>query len=410
MKRWFPAKIVALVSALALAGLAAPRSYLPSPAHSQAVAGSLPDDRRSMPVDEASDAIVRATLSGPRFHAPELIAAVEDYHNPRLKRLRDEYGLEKVTAGEPSEFRKLLKLRHWVHTRWPIDNDQKEGGDAFAILEKAKTGAGFHCSHSLTVQHAVMVAMGYVVRDLGVDRSHQDLGRSAHHGVNEVWSNDQAKWVLLDAKYDIHFERDGAPLSAMELHEAVRADGGKGIVKVQGIKRRPVPMDTPDAPEATVRGYWWVSYYLRPAPFTIPHWSGGSRLLVLDNDAFRNVTWYRGGRDEKLVKHWAYGAQAFVPARERHEIEWTPGVPDLRARQVAPAELEVAFRSATPNFDTYLARLDNGSWKPVPGDRMRWPLRTGENRLEIRTRNLAGIVGPVVSAAIEFKPGKTTAH
>jgi len=55
-------------------------------------------------------------------------------------------------AGEPNEFRRLLKLRHWVHTRWPIDNDQKEGGDAFAILEKAKAGAGFHCSHSLTVQ------------------------------------------------------------------------------------------------------------------------------------------------------------------------------------------------------------------------------------------------------------------
>jgi hypothetical protein len=246
-----------------------------------AVAGALaqthsptePAGNRPMPIEGASVASVRGTVSGPQFHGPEIFAAVEDYHNPRLKRLRDEYGLEKVIAGEPREFRRQLNLRHWIHTRWPIDNDQKEGGDAFAILEKAKTGAGFHCSHSLTVQHAVMVALGFVVRDLGIDRNHEDLGRSTHHGVNEVWSNDYAKWVLFDAKYDIHFEREGLPLSALELHEAVRADGGKGIVKLKGVDRRSTPMDAPDEPEATVRAYWWVSYYLRPAPFTEPRWS-----------------------------------------------------------------------------------------------------------------------------------------
>jgi hypothetical protein len=384
------------LSAIALAGAA----FRP-------LAQPLSADTRSMQVDAASEAIVRAMISGPRFYAPEIFAAIEDYHNPRLKRLREEYGLEKVVAGEPHEFRRLLKLRHWVHTRWPIDNDQKEGGDAFAILEKAKAGAGFHCSHSLTVQHAVMVSMGYVARDLGVDRNHEDLGRSIHHGVNEVWSNDFAKWVMLDAKYDIHFERDGIPLSALELHEAVRTDGGKGVVKTEGIERRQVPMDKPDAPEGTIRSYWWASYYLRPNPFTEPHWSGGSRLLVFDNDAFRNTTWYRATNNGKLVKHWAYAAQAFIPTGNRHQIEWTPGVPDLRARQIAAETLEVQFRSATPNFKTYLTRTDGGSWNALSGDRARWTLQPGENRFEARTQNLAGAEGPVISLVVEFRPQST---
>ena len=357
-----------------------------------------------MQVEAASEAIVRATVCGPAFHAPEIFAAIEDYHNPRLKRLRDEYGLEKVVAGEPNEFRRLLKLRHWVHTRWPIDNDQKEGGDAFAILEKAKAGAGFHCSHSLTVQHAVLVSMGYVARDLGVDRNHEDLSRSIHHGVNEVWSNDYAKWVMLDAKYDIHFERNGIPLSALELHEAVRADGGKGVVKMEGVERHPVPMDKSDAPEGTIRSYWWASYYL----LTEPHWSGGSRLLVFDNEAFRNTTWYRATNEGKLVKHWAYAAHAFIPTGSRQQIEWTPGVPDLRARQVAPDTFEIQRRSATPNFKIYLTRIGGGSWKPLSGDRTRWTLQPGENRFEARTQNLAGVEGPVVSAVVEFKPQSTS--
>ncbi len=390
------AAIALALSANALAGTA----FRPL---SQPLSG----DTRSIQVDAASEAIVRAMISGPRFYAPEIFAAIEDYHNPRLKRLREEYGLEKVVAGEPHEFRRLLKLRHWVHTRWPIDNDQKEGGDAFAILEKAKAGAGFHCSHSLTVQHAVMVSMGYVARDLGVDRNHEDLGRSIHHGVNEVWSNDYAKWVLLDAKYDIHFERDGIPLSALELHEAVRTDGGKGVVKMEGIERHQVTMDKPDAPEGTIRSYWWASYYLRPNPFTEPHWSGGSRLLVFDNDAFRNTTWHRATSDGKLVKHWAYAAQAFIPTSNRQQIEWTPGVPDLRARQLAAETLEIQFRSATPNFKTYLIRTGSGSWKALSGDRARWTLQPGENRFEARTQNLAGVEGPVVSLVVEFRPQST---
>src|SRR5439155_24556170 len=215
----------------------------------------------------------------------------------------------------------------------PIDNDQQFSGDAFAILEKAKTGAGFNCTHSMAVQHAVMVSMGYVARDLGVDRNHEDIGRSMHHGVNEVWSNDYAKWVLLDAKYDTHYERDGVPLSALELHEAVRADGGKGVMKMQGVERLLSPSQKPEAAENNIRSYWWVSYNLRHNPFTEPQMSGSSRLLIYDNDAFRNTTWYRSNGSQ-LVKHWAYEAQAFIPMRNRHEIEWTPGVADLRARQV----------------------------------------------------------------------------
>ena len=399
MKRLVAGIAVAL-SATAMAGIGLQPLSQPALSHFQTSTGTSSANSRPMQVEAASEAIVRATVCGPAFHAPEIFAAIEDYHNPRLKRLRDEYGLEKVVAGEPNEFRRLLKLRHWVHTRWPIDNDQKEGGDAFAILEKAKAGAGFHCSHSLTVQHAVLVSMGYVARDLGVDRNHEDLSRSIHHGVNEVWSNDYPKWVMLDAKYDIHFERNGIPLSALELHEAVRADGGKGVVKMEGVERHPVPMDKPDAPEGTIRSYWWASYYL----LTEPHWSGGSRLLVFDNEAFRNTTWYRATNEGKLVKHWAYAAHAFIPTGSRQQIEWTPGVPDLRARQVAPDTFEIQRRSATPNFKIYLTRIGGGSWKPLSGDRTRWTLQPGENRFEARTQNLAGVEGPVVSAVVEFKP------
>ena len=145
-----------------------------------------------------------------------------------------------------------------------------------------------------------------------------------HHGVNEVWSNDFAKWVLLDGEYDFHFERDGQVLSALETHEAVRRNGGRGIVKVQGPERAVVPMKGLGFPFTSAVGYWWVSYHVQQNTFTQPN-TKEFRLVVFDNDAFRQTTWYRQGGDNTLRKHWAYDAKALVPTRKRHEIEWTPG-------------------------------------------------------------------------------------
>ena len=116
----------------------------------------------------------------------------------------------------------MLKLRHWVHSRWHIDNEQNFTGDVFAILEKAKTGAGFQ----LLARHegAARGDVGDGFRGQGLGRAvqHGRIPGGYHHGVNEVWSNEYAKWVLMDGEYDFHFERDGQVLSALEVHEAAQ--------------------------------------------------------------------------------------------------------------------------------------------------------------------------------------------
>jgi hypothetical protein len=140
---------------------------------------------------------------------------------------------------------------------------------------------------------------------------------------------------------------------------------------------------------------------LRPAPFTHPDWTGAERLLVYDNAAFREGQWLRD-HGHGLVPHWAYAAGAFVSTTDRHRIEWTPGVPDLRMRQVG-ATLEVQIRSATPNFAAYEVRFNDEPARSVPGDRVSWPLAPGRNKLAVRTRNLFGILGPEITASVEFE-------
>lgn len=360
------------------------------------------ESNRSLAIEGMRENIVRAVIIGPEAHIPEQFSGFEDDLRSRNS-LRERYGIDAAIEGETSEFRQILKLRHWVHCQWPIDDTQEFSGDAFAILEKARTGAGFHCAHSMIVQQAVLSAFGFVARNLGVDRDHRDLGRSCHHGVNEVWSNDYAKWVALDAKYDIHFEReDGVPLSARELHEAARSDNGRGVVKVQGPDRSPLPMEDPNRTEGSVRSYWWVSYHTHAPAFARRDWSDGAKLVVFDTPAFRQSTWYRRNGD-KQVPHWAYAADAFIRAQERHEIEWTPGVPMLRVRQADAAELDVRFHSATPAFQEYRIRTPGRPWQPCPDGQIRWRLDSPVNRLEVRVRNRFGVEGPLVLAKVETR-------
>lgn len=356
-------------------------------------------ESRPLPVDGAGPGAFVAVVRGPEFHAPHAaFRDFEEFSSPRLERLRQEYGLDKVVADEKSEFRRMLKLRHWVHSRWHIDNDQKFSGDVFAILEKAKTGYGFYCTHSMHVQHAVMTAMGYVARDLGVDSDHLVFGKSNHHGMNEVWSNEYAKWVLMDAKYDVHYERDGVPLSVLEVHEAVRANLGKGIVKVQGPERRAVAMKGLEYPTSSVLSYWWVSYTTGLRTFTGKSDSRG--IVVLDSPEFRKTRWFRGGGSEELSDHWAYRNNAFIRVSDRREINWPVGVPEVQLRQASRSALDVTLNSVTPNLETYRVRTGNGRWQDITGNQWRWELGPGENTLQVRTRNRFGAEGPVVTAVV----------
>jgi hypothetical protein len=240
--------------------------------------------------------------------------------------------------------------------------------------------------------------MGFVARDLGVDADHVAFGKSNHHGVNEIWSNELAKWVLLDAKYDVHYERAGVPLSALEVHEAVRAGQGDRIVKVEGPERKPVAMKGLEYPVSSVFNYFWVGYIPGLRAFTGKSERPG--LVVLDSEEFRATRWMRGSPDG-LREHWAYRANAFIPTRDRHQIDWTPGVPDVQLRQVSPSELDVTFGSITPNLETYRVRTGKGQWQAVQGDQYRWKLGSSVNTLDVQTRNRFGVLGPVVTVAVK---------
>jgi len=329
----------------------------------------------------------------PAMHVNEVFPGYEDLRHPRCQQIRKRYHLDNVVRGETDEFRRILLLRHWIkqHIRINDAHPTPTREDAFSILDAALEGGGFHCAHFSLVQQAVYNSYGYVTRRLGAGPGLNEPGKWGHHGINEVWVNPLCKWVLIDAKYDFHFERDGLPLSALEVRDHVLADGGQSLRLAVGPDRR-----RQRKPPKNAGTYRWVSWETSPCFTDFPNHSS-SALIVYEDDFFRNNIWYRDGQP-----HWAYGADFFIPIRNRNWIEWTPNVIASRV-DMARDRAHIALTSCTPNFLTYQVRRGEGAWRDC-GDRLDLRLGSGGLGLTFRSVNLAGVTGP--EHRIEIRPKK----
>ncbi len=348
---------------------------------------------------EGSNAYELIKVENPTFRGNHLFGVQEDLRSPRFRQLRDRYDLEKIVAGETNEFQRILLLRHWIKKNIRIENDNptETRGDAFGILDAALKGGGFHCGHFMVVQNAVLNAFGYVTRCLGVGPGGTADHPGGHHGVNEVWSNDFRKWVLIDAKYDTHFEKNGIPLSALEVRDELLRHGAADIACVKGPERQRVA--GPEEPEGGPVTYRWLTWEIQGDRHS--NWAGfhSSALVTWEDEYSRSHTWWRRGRTNK---HWAYEAEYFVPTRHRQWIEWTPNVLEVTV-SVEREQLEGRITSCTPNLREYQIRPEpGGDWRPVD-PYFTLPLSSQRHEWLLRSVNLAGVAGPSYRLVVQRK-------
>jgi hypothetical protein len=337
----------------------------------------------------ASRQFVVLPVENPQYCGNELFRAFENYYSPRISQLRSRYGLDTVVAGENDEWKRILLLRHWIKSHIAIDNDNptQTRGDTFAILDAALKGGKFHCTHFSIVQHAVLNSFGYVTRRLGCGPGLKDDG--GHHGVNEVWVNKFSKWVLIDSKYDAHFEKDGVPLSALEIRDEVWRDGAKSVVCVVGPERKPMKPDpVTGKSETRPDTYRWCSWETDTNRFTTFPARPTSTLVVLDDEIFRNNTWYR---DRK--PHWAYNTPYFIKTTRRDWIEWTPNVITSKVT-ITDNKAHVFLSSCTPNFRSFQMMDEDSKWSDC-NEQVDLSLDGSDHhRFVFRTINLFGVTGP----------------
>jgi hypothetical protein len=85
------------------------------------------------------------------------------------------------------------------------------------------------------------------------------------------------------------------------------------------------------------------------------------------------------------------------------DLEWTLNQVRFSASYgEAPGMLEIQMGTVTPYLDTFLVKTDDGGWAPSTRV-VQWRLHPGRNRLEMRVRNKAGVLGRVSHVELDYE-------
>ena len=337
------------------------------------------------------------------FRPNTVFQSMEDLSNPGFSHLIEKYQLDTIFHGESDEFRRILLLRHWIKTVIPInDHDDPYPGDGYAegILDAALEGQGFHCGHFMTVQNALMNAYGYVTRCLGAGPGvkGQD-GPDGHHGINEIWLNQYNKWVLSDAKYNHHFEKNGIPLSALEVRDEYLKNKAADIVLAQGPDRKIIDFndEVNRSKEQFAQTYTWITWQGNGDYFNA--WPEHTGMVVMfEDDFYTENIWIREGEPCWIYDHM----EVINLIKDRDLIEWTPNTIASEVN-IDGTGATITLNSDTPNLKEYqVKRSPLGEWETVD-EIFNLDLQEKKYELTFRTVNLVSVTGPEYKVTIDSK-------
>ena len=339
-------------------------------------------------------------VDNPEFVANTNFKLYEDLSSQKFAALKEKYQLDTIFHGETDELKRILLLRNWIRSVISINDPGPHPGDGSceSILDHALKGSGYHCGHFMVVQNAVMNAYGYVTRCLGAGPGGQD-GVENHHGINEIWLNTYHKWFLSDAKYNHHFEKNGIPLSALEIRDEYLKNKAADITMVNGPNRTPVDFDTEYqiSKEHFARTYAWIEWETYNDNYTAFGDTTDARgiMTMYNDDYFKNHKWMWDGKP-----HWAYNTKYMNLVQDRKAIEWTPN--SIASKVVIKEnKAQVQLTSNTPNLKTYqMKEIPDGNWKDV-SNAVTIELKKDKNEIIFRIENLAGVTGPEHKVIIE---------
>jgi hypothetical protein len=334
-------------------------------------------------------------VSNPEFIPNTLFINYKDSSAHKFVALREKYKLDTVFHGEKDEFKRILLLRHWLKKNVPVtpDGEVRHEGEPTAenILDQALKGNGYHCAYFMVVHTELMNACGYVARVINADEGELNLPHQiAHHGTNEVWSNTYHKWFFSDAMFDCHFEKNGIPLSALEIRDEYLKNKAADVTMMYGPDRKPIDI-YPDKNNRTTaiftRVFTWIAWFRQSDTYS--NWNNGiSYMIMYDDDYFRTHKWIRV--DGK--PHWTYGTRYLILTKNRNELYWTPNTITSEVN-IHEKKATIKLHSVTPFFKTYqMKKVPGGEWENIPG-KLEVSLENDSNELVFRTVNFANVTG-----------------
>lgn len=341
----------------------------------------------------------------PPVEANQVPLTWQDLNHPQLGRMVRDYRLDEVVAGARDELEQLLLLRNWVFVNVPRGTPEWTPDQPWLLADLARNGRGFYCSHYADVLTYAVTALGWLARHIGIDCDHAKGELSTHHGVTEVFSYALDRWLVLDAMFDVHFERKGLPLCADEIRRALENGHIRQIGRMVGPRRRRTATRRDVAPAGFDHAgcYFWFHVPTRNNDFSQPRWQGNDQSLLLIDDSNRHKTWYQNRYDEKgrflgSRLHSGLRTGGFLKTERVADLYPTMGRTHINIDLTLPRPkdspvLPVVLHTINPHWQGFEVKFDQATpWVPV-GRHVDWRLHAGMNILEARLVTQSGRTG-----------------
>jgi hypothetical protein len=313
---------------------------------------------------------------------------------PRLEELKRREHLESIVAGAQSEFSTFLLLRDWVSSQWPAGYpDPYPPWDAIVVLDWIREGiTGGFCAQYAQLLLQSLAALGYQARYIEIGSADNPYA----HFLTEVWSNEFNKWVVLDPDFNVHFERNRIPLSALEIHDAL-LESGLGDVTVVSGTHRPGHSNATSWPLRTAELYYYVRVHLNANHLSAPHEHPFHRYddMVEWLDEL-TVPWEFSQVDSPFAKVRLTNLQS----NDRTYFEGRMNQVRLTADPSINGSLDIRLENNVHDFRNYevrtLSRVGEGrDWEYHLTNTLLWRPTRHSRILEVRGINQAGVPGPV---------------
>ncbi|KPL10382.1 MAG: hypothetical protein AMS26_21500, partial [Bacteroides sp. SM23_62] len=198
---------------------------------------------------------------------------------------------------------------------------------------------------------------------------------------------------------DHHFEKNGIPLSALEIRDEYLKNKAADIVLVKGPERRAIEFDeeVKRPKESFARTYTWITWQGNGDYFSAwPEHTG--KVMMYEDDFYRENTWIRDGKP-----CWIYDHMDVINLiKDRDRIEWTPNTIASEVN-IEGNKASISLLSDTPNLKEYQVRESStGGWEKVD-EIYNLDLKKKKYELAFRTVNLAGVIGPEHQVIIDSK-------
>lgn len=338
-----------------------------------------------------------------------------DYGDPlagRTVQVREEYRLDDVVAGPATEFEAQRALKRWVRSRWDHGWSLKfnEVQDALDILHAADEGEHFNCGFYNRVFVECARSLGWVARPLGVNVRDAAFPRGHNvgnvgHSVPEIWSNQYRKWVIMDPDLNVHYERDGVPLSALEIHDAWLSHEAEAVTMVQ--EEPPFALPT-GAHVALVSQLMSDMEHFDEveAAHLCRRFARHGALDYYARLCLGQWTWLDPRCLPSFVGHFAPAGTGMLTSNPDN-LYWTVNMVRLSAAAswTHGPKLAVRLEHCMPWFDHYEVQVDGGAWQ-TQAETFDWPMREGLNVLAVQPVNVCGQPGLTSRLEVAYAPAK----